>query len=61
MKNIKIKDTEFNFINTIIGLFSGFGNGLFGSGGKISKLMHAISLSIYFFPLLTLNSPLNKY
>ena len=35
MKNIKIKDTEFNFINTIIGLFSGFVNGLFGSGGGI--------------------------
>jgi len=35
MKNIKIKDTEFNLKNTLIGLFSGFVNGLFGSGGGI--------------------------
>lgn len=62
MKNIKIKDTEFNFINTIIGLFSGFVNGLFGSGGGILLIpilnnigkteehkSHATALAIIFF------------
>jgi uncharacterized membrane protein YfcA len=62
MKNIKIKDTEFNLKNTLIGLFSGFVNGLFGSGGGIllvpifnnlvnteEQKSHATALAIIFF------------
>ncbi|GAA0242144.1 sulfite exporter TauE/SafE family protein [Metaclostridioides mangenotii] len=62
MKNIKIKDTEFNLKNTLIGLFSGFVNGLFGSGGGILLVpifnnlvnteehkSHATALAIIFF------------
>ena len=62
MKNIKIKDTELNLKNTLIGLFSGFVNGLFGSGGGILLVpifnnlvnteehkSHATALAIIFF------------
>lgn len=62
MKNIKINDTEFNLRNTFIGLFSGFVNGLFGSGGGIllvpilnnivkseERKSHATALAVIFF------------